>query len=109
MGEWEKTIREGGHCMLRISERDLREMHAQAIEEYPHECCGIFTIGTAGEEVQVHLCRNIQQEKHQENPLDCPRHARTAYLIDPPELYRISSAEDKVGGPDARCCHSHVD
>lgn len=95
--------------MLRIGERDLREISAQAIEEYPHECCGIFTVGAADEVVQVQRCKNIQQEKHQENPRDFPRDARTAYLIDPQELYQIISGAEKAGGQVVGFYHSHVD
>ena len=95
--------------MLQIREQDLREIHAQVIEEYPHECCGIFTVGATGEEVRVHRCRNIQQEKHQENPRDFPRDARTAYLIDPQELYQIISHAEKAGEQVAGFYHSHVD
>ena len=40
--------------MLRLGRADLEAIHAQALEEYPAEGCGILTAASAGELSQVH-------------------------------------------------------
>jgi len=95
--------------MLKISKRDLDEICAQAVEEYPSECCGVLTIGREGGNPQVHRCENIQDRLHTEDPEKYPRDSRIAYFIDPQELYDIISAAEKAGGGVAGFYHSHID
>ncbi len=95
--------------MVRLRRADLERLRAQALAEYPAECCGIFTLGPLEEYSQVHPCQNIQDRLHAENPADYPRTARTAYFIDPRELSRLIAAAEKSGGRISGFYHSHID
>ena len=95
--------------MLQLTKDDLDKIYAQAEAEYPDECCGILTAGPEGGAAQVHVCENIQNRLHAEDPQRYPREARTAYFIDPQELYNIVSAAEKAGGSVAGFYHSHID
>ena len=95
--------------MLRIAEAQMQRICRQAIEEYPGECCGILTAGTEGGEIEVHPCRNIQDELHERDPTQYPRNSRIAYFIDPGELFSIVNGADRAGGRIAGFYHSHID
>lgn len=95
--------------MLRLNDEELQKIYAQAVAEYPAECCGILTVGKEGGHSQVHPCRNIQDRLHRENPGEYPRTSRTAYYIDPGEFYRILSAAQRAGGEISGFYHSHID
>ena len=95
--------------MLRIARSDLDRIYAQAREEYPAECCGILTQGKDHGVCTVHICENIQERKHCADPERYPRDARTAYLIDPEKMVRITTATEAAGGRVVGFYHSHVD
>jgi [CysO sulfur-carrier protein]-S-L-cysteine hydrolase len=95
--------------MLKIKRTDLEKIHRQATDEYPDECCGILTLAAEASIVEVHPCRNIQEQLHAEDPQRFPRPARTAYYIDPQELFQIVSGAEKAGGRIAAFYHSHID
>jgi proteasome lid subunit RPN8/RPN11 len=90
--------------ILSPAERDA--IRAQAIEEYPHESCGVVLVREG--ERRLVRCRNIQNELHGRDPLRHPRDARTAYYIDPADLLRIGRLESE-GFAVAVIYHSHVD
>ena len=104
-----KQLVEGMANMLRISRSDLDRIYAQAREEYPAECCGILTLAKDNGVCAVHVCENIQAQKHREDPGRYPRDARAAYLIDPKEMMRISETTEAAGGRIAGYYHSHID
>ena len=95
--------------MLRLARKDLERIYEQVLEEYPHECCGILAAGPEADVASVHICENMQQRRHEEDPERYPRDARTAYLIDPGEQLRISEAAEKDGGRISGFYHSHID
>ena len=95
--------------MLRIARSDLDRIYAQSRNEYPAECCGILTQGADGRTCAVHRCENIQEQQHREDPERYPRDARTAYLIDPEEMLRITAEAESSGGRVAGYYHSHID
>ena len=70
----------------------LDEIHRHALEQYPFECCGII-IGKEDNDQEdiLYPCRNIQNEKHEEDPENFPRDARTAFFIDPKDLLKIQN------------------
>lgn len=78
----------------------------QAVEEYPHESCGVII--ARGAERRLVRGRNVQNELHARDPQRHPRDARTAYHIDPADLLRIARLEDE-GFSLAVIYHSHVD
>ena len=94
--------------MLTLSEPDLARIWAQAVAEYPAECCGVVT-ARDGAEVQVHPCVNIQDRLHAEDPEAHPRDARTAYYIEPQELYDIITGAERDGRQLWGFYHSHID
>ena len=62
--------------------------------EFPNECCGAILETETGE--RVRRCRNVQNERHEEDPDRYPRDARTAYYIDSVgllEIYKASEAQ----------------
>jgi len=86
---------------------DEREaIQGQAVEEYPHESCGVI-VARAGER-RLLPCRNVQNELHARDPQKHPRDARTAYYIDPKDLLKIGRLETE-GFRVAVIYHSHVD
>ena len=95
--------------MLQLKRGDLEKIHAQAADEYPAECCGILTAGRDGGTSEVHICENIQDRLHAEDPQQYPRDAHIAYYIEPQELYDIISTVEKAGGEVSGFYHSHID
>ena len=93
---------------MKIRNAHMTTIHAQARAEYPAECCGIITSNSEGD-LEVHVCENIQDRLHQQDPEQYPRDARIAYYIDPQELYDIVMATEKSGGGVAGLYHSHID
>ena len=90
--------------VLTAAERET--IHAQAVEEYPFEACGVIL--ARGGERRLLRCRNAQNELHARDPVRHPRDARTAYYIDPKDLLRIGDLE-RQGFAVAVIYHSHVD
>lgn len=95
--------------MLRLTQKDLDKIYAQAEAEYPAECCGILTVGPEGGISNLHPCTNIQDSLHEADPGKFPRDARIAYYIDSQELYSIVAAAEKGGGAVSGFFHSHID
>ena len=94
--------------MLSLPTRDLDRIWAQAVSEYPAECCGVLT-AREGRDVRVHPCQNIQDRLHAEEPEQHPRDARTAYYIEPQELYDIVAGTEQEGRQLWGFYHSHID
>lgn len=95
---------------LVLKKADYKRICEQALEEYVDgECCGMLTVSAEGGASQIHLCENIQQKMHDEDPQMYPRTTLNAYLIDPAEQYRIISQAEKAGGGISGFYHSHVD
>ncbi len=93
-----------------VSEQALREIFAHAEEGYPEEVCGIV-IGKPGDakEAAVRRCENLANQYHLEDPVRCPRDARTAYVMDPQALLRIQTEADEKGLEVLFIYHSHTD
>ena len=89
-----------------LSPDELEAIRRQAIEEYPHESCGVIV--TRGAERRLVRCKNAQNELHAKDSVRHPRDARTAYYIDPADLLRIGRLEAE-GFAVAVIYHSHVD
>ena len=89
-----------------VTPEELDAIRRQAIEEYPHEACGVIV--ARGAERRLVRCRNAQNELHARDPVRHPRDARTAYYIDPADLLRIGRLEAD-GFAVAVIYHSHVD
>ena len=89
-----------------LSPDELEAIRRQAIEEYPHESCGVIV--ARGAERRLVRCRNAQNELHAKDSVRHPRDARTAYYIDPADLLRIGRLEAE-GFAVAVIYHSHVD
>jgi proteasome lid subunit RPN8/RPN11 len=89
-----------------LTASELETIRAQAVEEYPHESCGV--IMRRGGERKLLRCRNAQNELHARDPHRYPRDARTAYYIDPKDLLRIGDLERDGFDVDV-IYHSHID
>lgn len=90
-----------------IARGTLNQMVAQAEREFPFECCG-FVIGDATVE-EVRPIRNIQNEKHAEDPARFSRDARTAFLMDPKEHLAVLNEVDRRKLSLRIVYHSHPD
>ncbi len=85
---------------------EVQAIEAQAVEEYPHEACGV--IMGRGDERRLLRCRNAYDDKHAEDPTNFPRDARTAYyLADADRLAMVRLERD--GWTPVVIYHSHVD
>ena len=89
-----------------VTAEELEAIRRQAVEEYPHESCGVVL--EQGRLRRIVRCRNIQDTLHAKDPQRHPRDARTAYFIDPQDLLRIGRLEGE-GFAIAVIYHSHVD
>ena len=83
----------------------IGQIGKHALEAYPEECCGIIT--GRGKRQTAHLCENIQNTCHANDPEGYPRDARIAYTIDRVELNRIISSAKEKGGEVLAFYHSH--
>jgi proteasome lid subunit RPN8/RPN11 len=88
---------------------ELARIRAQAVAEYPAECCGVLLARDAPPADRLLMpCRNIQDELHAKDPARHPRDSRTAYFIDPKDLLTIGRREGQ-GYRVASIYHSHID
>jgi proteasome lid subunit RPN8/RPN11 len=90
-----------------IRRENLTAIVAQAEREFPYECCGFVIADGAAE--QTRPIRNIQNQKHAENPTEHPRDARTAFLMDPKEHLAALEEVDRNKLPLKLVYHSHPD
>jgi len=90
-----------------IARDTLNRIVAHAEHEFPFECCG-FVIGDAATE-EVRPIRNIQNEKHAEDPARFTRDARTAFLMDPREHLAVLNEVDRRKFTLRIVYHSHPD
>ena len=90
---------------MKLNKDVINTIYEHALKEYPEECCGIIT----GKEDRqtVHICTNIQNRMHAEDPARFPRDARTAYFIDRNEFDSIISSSLKKGEDVLAMYHSH--
>jgi proteasome lid subunit RPN8/RPN11 len=86
------------------------EAFEHAVQEYPHEACGIL-LGKPDSEKDDELfkCTNIQNKMHELDPETFTRDARTAYYIDPKELMSIFKKAESEGLSVKMFYHSHPD
>lgn len=92
-----------------LTPEEYSRVEAQAVAEYPGECCGVVLARGDGPADRLLLpCRNIQNDLHQKDPVRHPRDARTAYYIDPRDLLTIGRREAE-GFRVATIYHSHID
>ena len=90
---------------MNLDKEVINQIYEHALKEYPEECCGIIT---GKDDMQtVHICENIQNRMHAEDPARFPRDARTAYFIERTEFDRIISSSLKKGETVIALYHSH--
>jgi len=94
--------------MSPLEKEQLDEIHRHAVEEYPHECCGIV-VGDPdhNNDNVVYRCENIQNKLHEKDPENFTRDARTAYNISALELQKILGEAGSKGRVFKVLYHSH--
>jgi [CysO sulfur-carrier protein]-S-L-cysteine hydrolase len=90
-----------------IMRGSFNQMIAQAECEFPFECCG-FIIG-GGSTDEVRPVRNVQNQKHAEDPATFTRDARTAFLMDPRDHLAVLKEIDQRKLQLKTVYHSHPD
>jgi len=90
---------------MKLTREIIEKIYAHAVEEYPYECCGIVT-GVKDRQT-FHVCRNVQNQLHTEDPVRYPRDARTAYFIDRKEFNSIVTSAKEIGEEVIALYHSH--
>jgi proteasome lid subunit RPN8/RPN11 len=87
--------------MLQLTQAQLDQIHATAVSEYPHECCGIL-IGSAqsGQRAVTQLVPAANQRQDS---------LRNRYLIDPAVIYRLESGLRGTERAILGFFHSHPD
>jgi proteasome lid subunit RPN8/RPN11 len=90
---------------MKLSNHIIGQIYKHAVEAYPFECCGIVTGNEHNQ--TIHMCKNIQNALHAEDPLRFPRDARIAYMIDRGEFDRTVAAAKEKGGEVLAFYHSH--
>ena len=95
---------------MRLIHAKVEQMYAQALEEFPFECCGMI-IGPEGDDVEsedlVRPCRNMQQELHQKYPEQFPRDATIGYTMAKEDIEAIVQEAQERGWVIKVCYHSH--
>jgi [CysO sulfur-carrier protein]-S-L-cysteine hydrolase len=92
-----------------LTAEEYARIQAQAVAEYPSECCGVVMEKQCAPPERLLLaCRNIQDELHVKDPKRHPRDARTAYYIDPRDLIAMGRREAQ-GFRVLTIYHSHID
>jgi proteasome lid subunit RPN8/RPN11 len=95
---------------LILPERLVAELYAHCEAAYPEEGCGILVGPPDGPLAsRVHPCANIQNRLHAEDPAGHPRDARTAYRIDPRDLFDLTHRLRDEGLQMKAIFHSHAD
>ncbi|MBI5057951.1 MAG: M67 family metallopeptidase [Nitrospirae bacterium] len=90
---------------MKLNKDIIEAMFQHALKTYPEECCGIIT--GDGHNQTAHMCENIQNRLHSQDPRGHPRDARTAYVIDRKELEGIISRAKGHGEGVIAFYHSH--
>ena len=93
--------------MLRFDHATLESLHAHALETYPEECCGFVL--SDGEVETVRRITNVQNVMHEKYPDEFVRDARTAYFMDPKELFAVQREIDGGEWEIKAMYHSHPD
>ena len=92
-----------------LTPEEYGRIQAQALAEYPSECCGVVMERPGAQPERLLLvCRNIQNELHAKDPKRHHRDARTAYYIDPRDLIAMGRHEAQ-GFRVETIYHSHID
>ena len=93
-----------------ISKNNLESIHKHALKEYPFECCGIIAGSTNNNDNDILFrCTNIQNKLHKMDPKTYSRDAKTAYNIDPRELFKVFGEIESKGMALKTFYHSHPD
>ena len=92
---------------MKLQKSIIEKIYDHALREYPHECCGIVT--GRGTLQRIHICKNIQNQLHGEDPLRYPRDARTAYVIERGEFDSVLSSANERGEEVLALYHSHCE
>lgn len=90
---------------MKLNKDTKEKIYNHALQEYPDECCGIVT-GDSDMQ-RVHLCENIQDRLHTEDPGRYQRDARTAYIIERSRFDDILSHAKENGEEIIAFYHSH--
>ena len=90
---------------MKLNEDTINKIYTHSLKEYPDECCGIIT--GAGDNQTVHMCRNVQNRLHAEDPVRFPRDARTAYFIERSEFNSIIASAKNENREVVAFYHSH--
>ncbi len=91
--------------MIAIAASAMTAMRAHAAETFPEECCGAL-FDTPDGQVGRRMT-NIQNALHAADPATHPRDARTAYQMDPRELFAVNRDADRPGWRILVFYHSH--
>jgi proteasome lid subunit RPN8/RPN11 len=95
---------------MRVARAKAEQMSAQALAEFPFECCGMI-IGPEGEDISaddiVRPCHNVQQELHQKYPERFPRDATVGYTMAKDDIEAIVKESQERGWIVKVCYHSH--
>jgi [CysO sulfur-carrier protein]-S-L-cysteine hydrolase len=92
---------------IQVARHTLDEIERHAEESYPRECCGVV-VGDGARE-RVNRIDNIQDRMHAEDPAAHPRDSRTAYFMDPQQLYAVLRDTERESSLIRVFYHSHPD
>ncbi len=94
---------------LPIPSHILKKCYQNAIENSPHEACGVLSgpIDVNAVE-QFHPLENIINQLHQQDPKRWPRHSKNGYLIDPQALLKLENQLCRANQAIKVYVHSHV-
>ncbi len=92
-----------------VSAELLAEMYAHCESRYPDESCGLLMGPEDGAPAALFPCANIQNRLHEDDPAAHPRDARTAYRIDPKDLFAATRKAREAGWTLRAIFHSHAD
>jgi proteasome lid subunit RPN8/RPN11 len=93
-----------------MAPRVVAAMTAHCEKHYPEEACGLLVGPPEGARATDCVpCANVQGRLHAEDPSTHPRDARTAYRIDPRDLFELTRRVRDDGLSFKAIFHSHAD
>lgn len=91
--------------MSTLTRETLATIDREACAGYPDECCGVVLDENGSQHVRP--ITNMQNRLHAEDPVAHPRDARTAYHMEPKELFTALRDADRPGCSLVAFYHSH--
>lgn len=91
-----------------IPGRILDELRQHAWDTLPEECCGLIIGDVSERYLRVVRCHNDMNQRHQNDPAQHPRDAKTAFWMRETDYQKAAQQAEDQGQRVTAVYHSHV-